>query len=520
MRKVIFSVIFIAFFLFSTSPLFAFSGGNGSSTDPYKIANKADLDAVHNNLSAHYELINSIDLTGHEYPQSVIAYGMSYAQEQGVSGNAFSGSFNGNGYSIIALTVNAPTVDCIALFGGVSQGARVYNLNLVNASIEGYDVVAALAASNGGVISDCSVSGSVDGNDRVGGLTGAVLGPKFSNQSAIQNSNSSATVHGRYYVGGLSGHSGGLVSDSFSTGNVTAEYEVGGLIGLVGGNGRTVNCHATGVVIATDNCVGGLIGCNYGNLVENCYAQCQITAYDYYGGGLIGWNDNDGLVKECFATGDLTCHYGYSGGLIGCDQYGTVVNCYATCNVTGAGDYVGGLIGYTEASNVTNCYCLNAVNVGGVKGGLIGFADVDSVVAVCFWNIDAPNSSATIPLGIDQRSRRDHVYNLMDWQMKTKSTFTSRGWDFLGESNNGLADYWRMCNDGVSYPKLQWKYAQSGDVACANGIDAVDLRLLADNWLLTATDINWCDNADINQDDIVNLKDFAVIANNWLIGVE
>ncbi len=512
--------MFTAVFLFSTSPSLAFSGGDGSSTDPFKVANKADLEAVHDNLSAHYELINSIDLTGHEYTQSVIAYGMSYTQEQGVSGNALSGSFNGNGYSIIALTINALTVDCIALFGGISQGARVYDLNLVNVSIEGYDVVAALSASNGGIISNCSVSGSVDGNDRVGGLTGTILGPKHSNQSEIQNSNSSAMVNGRYYVGGLSGHSGGLVSGSFSTGNVTAEYEVGGLIGLVGGNGRTVNCYATGTIIATDDRVGGLIGCNYGNLVENCYSQCQITAYDYYGGGLIGWNDDDGLVKECFASGSLSCYYGYSGGLIGCDQYGTITNCYATCNVTGSGDCVGGLIGYTEASNVTNSYCSNIVGTNGTKGGLIGFADVDSIVAVCFWNIDVPSSYATIPIGTDQRSVRDHVYNLLDWQIKTKSTFTSCGWDFLGESNNGLADYWRMCNDGISYPELQWKYAQSGDIACDNGVDIADLQLLSDNWLLTATDINWYDNADINQDDIINLKDFAIIACNWLIGVE
>jgi hypothetical protein len=41
--------------------------------------------------------------------------------------------------------------------------------------------------------------------------------------------------------------------------------------------------------------------------------------------------------------------------------------------------------------------------------------------------------------------------------MKTLSTFTSAGWDFVGETANGTNDYWRMCVDGVDYPRLAWE---------------------------------------------------------------
>jgi len=39
-----------------------FAGGNGTASSPYLISTPAQLDAVRDNLTAHYKMVNDIDL--------------------------------------------------------------------------------------------------------------------------------------------------------------------------------------------------------------------------------------------------------------------------------------------------------------------------------------------------------------------------------------------------------------------------------------------------------------------------
>jgi len=41
----------------------AFSGGGGSATDPYIVTTAEQLDAVRDDMAAHYKLGNNIDLS-------------------------------------------------------------------------------------------------------------------------------------------------------------------------------------------------------------------------------------------------------------------------------------------------------------------------------------------------------------------------------------------------------------------------------------------------------------------------
>jgi hypothetical protein len=69
--------------------------------------------------------------------------------------------------------------------------------------------------------------------------------------------------------------------------------------------------------------------------------------------------------------------------------------------------------------------------------------------------------------------------------MKTLSTFTSAGWDFVGETANGTEDIWTIC-EGVNYPKFVWQnqppIAEAGSdqtvYAWIDGIAEVDLDSL------------------------------------------
>ncbi|MHC4125818.1 MAG: CBM96 family carbohydrate-binding protein, partial [Planctomycetota bacterium] len=79
---------------------------------------------------------------------------------------------------------------------------------------------------------------------------------------------------------------------------------------------------------------------------------------------------------------------------------------------------------------------------------------------------------------------------------------------FLGESENGTADIWRLCSEGLDYPKLSWQF-QPGDFICPDGINLLDLGVLTDNWLLPVLA------GDLEKDGFVDFYDFAIFANAW-----
>ncbi|MEN8128569.1 MAG: hypothetical protein ABFR90_12320, partial [Planctomycetota bacterium] len=96
-------------------------------------------------------------------------------------------------------------------------------------------------------------------------------------------------------------------------------------------------------------------------------------------------------------------------------------------------------------------------------------------------------------------------------EMQTQSTFT--GWDFVGEDVNGTNDIWRMCVDGVDYPRLFHQYNTRGDFACPDGTGLDDLLALCHNWLNTeALDPGFNYPCDPTFDGVTNLPDFAVLS--------
>jgi hypothetical protein len=100
--------------------------------------------------------------------------------------------------------------------------------------------------------------------------------------------------------------------------------------------------------------------------------------------------------------------------------------------------------------------------------------------------------------------------------MNTLSSFVSAGWDFTNETANDINDKWRMCVNGVDYPRLAWQYSSTGDFACSVGIDVTDLAYLLDNWLTSSCPASYpCEMADLDHSGLVNFTDFAIFAQNW-----
>jgi len=226
--------------------------------------------------------------------------------------------------------------------------------------------------------------------------------------------------------------------------------------GLVGENLGTIsNCSATGLVIG-DYFVSGLVGLNYGT-ISNCYSTGSVTGEELVG-GLVGKNSYDGTISNCYASGSVTGDYRV-GGLVGSNS-NSINNCYATGPVTG--DSVGGLVGINQ-DTISNCYSTGPVSGGLLVGGLVGDTCTSSPVIASFWDIET--SGQTSSAGGTGKTTAE---------MQTESPFTDAGWDFV--------EVWDI-GEEQTYPFLRMYPA-----------------------------------GDLNHDGIVNMLDFAILAEHWLEG--
>ena len=96
-----------------------FAGGAGTAEDPWQIATAEQLDFIRNDLTAHYVLIDDIDLSGYENWMPIGAFqSLSDAPEDAEIPHpdyAFTGTFDGAGHTISNLTVSseAPTLPLV-----------------------------------------------------------------------------------------------------------------------------------------------------------------------------------------------------------------------------------------------------------------------------------------------------------------------------------------------------------------------------------------------------------------------
>ncbi|MDG0809840.1 S-layer homology domain-containing protein [Cohnella rhizosphaerae] len=124
----------------------------------------------------------------------------------------FEGVFEGNGHTIANVSVHRPTSDEQGLFG-VTSGAKISDISIVNAEVEGADEVGGLIGrAENTTVAGVSVQGSVSGASDVGGLIGSADA-----LSSVNESYAAAEVQAGNDGGGLigSGAAAGAVTHSF-----------------------------------------------------------------------------------------------------------------------------------------------------------------------------------------------------------------------------------------------------------------------------------------------------------------
>lgn len=246
-------------------------------------------------------------------------------------------------------------------------------------------------------------------------------------------------------------------------------YGTGALIGMCDG-GEITNCYSTGSVTSHYSLVGGLIGVVMdGSSINRCFSTADVNGP--LSGGLIGRISGNVEISSCFSTGDVDASSSefsvQSGGLIGSlegEENAQLSNCYSIGSVIAENDpTAGGLAGSISGCQVINCYSAGAVNaMGDHVGGLIGTILDESPVLFSFWDVETSGQSTSAG-GTGKTTA----------QMKTKSTFTSAGWDFVGESENGNDDIWDIDsgkNDG--YPFFSWQSFEPPVAVKLSGISA------------------------------------------------
>ena len=331
----------------------AFAGGTGTESDPYQIADGAQLAYLASEVNNDWTPI------GNSFAD-VLFDGPDY--------RLFAGNLDGKGHTISNISIGTESTplesDVFGLFG--ATGGKISNLNLDGVTICGI-------AKN--------VSGYVIG--LAGALAGSASGPiencHVTNLSMTMNTPDSGwTV--AYWIGGLVGALDGsqYIEECSASGKITEKSGKGSIGGLIGELGRAATITYSHADVALDvesvysggANVGGLIGKGNGykdpeTVISNCFATGNVKGGAYSGGfagSLYGLN-----IKNCYATGDVTDAFVSMATFAGTDSsssdaYGSVTNCYTTGTVNGtaAYRYAFAMQDATERSPITNCYFADA----------------------------------------------------------------------------------------------------------------------------------------------------------------
>ena len=184
-KQIFWSILFVCVFLFlfgNGKNAEAFSGGSGTPSDPYKIANVTDFLQIGSNMSKSFILTADIDMSSQT---SFTGFGRG-------TNNAFTGSLDGDGYTIKNMTINGGSNTYVGLFGSIYNANSTNFVGVKNLNLESVTVK--------------------DAYNYSGVIAGKVIGTSTTYRASLQKnitikSSSMATNASTYnYVGGVTGY--------------------------------------------------------------------------------------------------------------------------------------------------------------------------------------------------------------------------------------------------------------------------------------------------------------------------
>lgn len=258
----------------------------------------------------------------------------------------FAGTFDGQGVVIKNLSVTAENISA-GLFGRTSQATvqnitmdescSITNKKYETGGIVGYQEGGTVAncvnkakvsgegSETGGIvgfststysylndveIKNCTNAGEVISAGKAGGIAGSVSG------CTVSNSMNSGSISGQDYVGGIIGDrwSGSSIITCVNSGNVSGNNQVGGIVGQNWSGSLLRGCVVTGGNVTGLTCVGAIAGSHAVTLSRNYYYQAVrviVGGKEYTGTTERGVGEKSQAphdVKEMKAGSGMTYH--------------------------------------------------------------------------------------------------------------------------------------------------------------------------------------------------------------------
>ena len=357
-KKLVAAVLFLVALL--TVGAYAYSGGSGTSADPYQISNAADLASLSTSAA-------SSTLNGIYFKQTADITLSSAFTPIGSASYPFAGTYDGASYKISGLNVSGG--EYAALFG-CTNSASIKNVRVVSSVSSGTKYVSLVVAKADGntTISNCSSDGTISLgsgsaiNAYIGGIAGYA-----SAGTVIEDSNSSATIASiapsfNAFIGGIVGQNIGTVKRSTSFAEISGSssnylLEIGGIVGENRGSieGSVNEGAVSGQILSNAAAlyIGGVAGCNNGGSIVRVQNTASVGATGYstypaYAGGIVGYN-NVGTISVAKNSGDITSTGSYAGGIVGVNHASEADSSITDANnagtVTGSGSIAGGIAG-------------------------------------------------------------------------------------------------------------------------------------------------------------------------------
>ena len=232
----------------------------------------------------------------------------------GARWSSYTGTFDGQGYTISGLYFNNPTSSYVGLFGSIGANGKISNVGVLDSYFQFSELGGGVCGVNYGTVRDCKNTGSVRGLAAIGGVCG--LNEKG---GIIENSFNEGTVSGTgdnvQQVGGVCGYNNGTIKSCYNTASVSGQNSVGGVCGL-NSRGIITNCFNEGTV-SGQTFVGGVCGNGCGVTTTNCFNGGIVSGQSHVS-GVCGYDYNyDGTLTNCYYLSDTA-----KGGINGKDVSG------------------------------------------------------------------------------------------------------------------------------------------------------------------------------------------------------
>ena len=277
----------------------------------------------------------------------------------GCQGDAFNGTFDGNGWTISNLSISRSGESCVGLFGHIAVGSEIRNLTLHAEAVIGRFTVGALVGygNTARIYSSSVVVGEVSGSGNVGGLVGDGTEARIYSSSVVASE-----------IVGRTNNIGGLV-----------------------GQGQVSRIHSSSVVVG------------------------EVSGASDNAAGLIGDGAGSRIVSSSVVVGEVSGN-GFVGGLVGVVAFGSSSEIYSSSvvvsNLSGSSN-LGGLVGFFDSGKLAYSYVVSGSDTAMLAGG------GSPIVNASYWD----NETSGVPSGdigdpkttSDLRGPTDYVNIYLAW---------------------------------------------------------------------------------------------------------